>query len=138
MPPMAHEIAVKVRFYELDPYNHVNHSHYVQYFEVARIELLESVGFGLPRLQQLGRHIVVTGIATRFMRPAGSGDELVVHTEVVAIRRSTSQWRQRILRDGEVIATQVVDAAMTDAAGRPTRFLPELAAALHPYVVAGD
>lgn len=135
---MVHEITVKVRFYELDPYNHVNHSHYVQYFEVARIELLESVGFGLPRLQELGRHIVVTGITTKFLRPAGPGDELVVHTEVAAIRRSTSQWRQRILRTDEVMATQIVDAAMTDERGRPTRFLPELARALQPYIVDGD
>ena len=132
---MVHRRMIKVRFYELDPYNHVNHSHYVQYFEVARIELLESVGFGLACLEELGRHILVTGITTPFLKSAGPGDELELQTGVVAIRRSTSQWRQRILRDGEVVATQVVDAVMTDRDGRPTRFLPELVEALKPHLV---
>jgi len=44
---MAHRYPIKVRFYELDPYNHLNHASYVQYFEVGRVELLESIGFGL-------------------------------------------------------------------------------------------
>jgi acyl-CoA thioester hydrolase len=135
---MAHQVAVKVRFYELDPYNHVNHSAYIQYFEVARIELLEEVGFGLATLQELGRHIVVTGLTTRFLRPARAGDELTVETEVGEIRRATSRWHQRILRGDEVLATQVVDAAMTDVGGRPARFLPELAAALGPHLADGE
>ena len=41
---MAHRYPIKVRFYELDPYNHLNHASYVQYFEVGRVELLESIG----------------------------------------------------------------------------------------------
>lgn len=131
---MAHRYPVKVRFYELDPYNHLNHASYVQYFEVGRVELLESVGIGLAELQALGRHIVVTEIQTRFLKSAGPRDTLVVETEVVEIRRATTRWRQRLLRDDEVIATQIVQAAMTDTAGRPVRFDAELAAALAPHL----
>lgn len=130
---MKHRMSLRVRFYELDPYNHVNHSAYIQYFEAARVELLDAIGYGLPRLKELGLHIVVTGITTRFKRSAGPGDELVVETEVLAIRRASSQWGQRVLRGDEVVATQVIDAAITDTQGKPARFLPELAAALEPY-----
>ena len=42
---MSHVATINVRFYELDPYNHVNHSVYVQYCEVARVEWLTDVGF---------------------------------------------------------------------------------------------
>ena len=59
---MLHSQDIKVRFYEIDPYNHLNHSAYVQYFEVARIELLELVGYGMAELAAAGFHIVVTGI----------------------------------------------------------------------------
>ena len=130
---MAHRTSIKVRFYELDPYNHVNHSAYIQYFEVGRVELLDAVGFGLDAMQGGGRHIVVTGIETRFLRSAHPGDELTVETAVGEIRRATSTWNQRLLRGDEVIATQVVHAAMTDTTGRPTRFPAELADALTPY-----
>jgi acyl-CoA thioester hydrolase len=132
---MAHRYPIKVRFYELDPYNHLNHASYVQYFEVGRVELLESIGIGLAELQGLGRHIVVTEIHTRFLRSAGPHDTLVVETEVLEIRRATSRWRQRLMRGDEVIATQVVEAAMTDTTGKPVRFSSELAAALEPYRV---
>ena len=37
----AHRTTIRVRFYELDPYNHVNHSVYVSYFESARVEFVE-------------------------------------------------------------------------------------------------
>lgn len=118
---MPHRHDIKVRFYELDPYNHLNHSAYVQYFEVARIELLEEVGYGMPRMAELGFHIVVTGIHTRFLASAKAGDRVTVETEVGEIKRVTAQWRQRIMRGDQVLATQIVDAAFTRPGGRPTR-----------------
>lgn len=133
---MAFRSTMRVRFYELDPYNHLNHSVYIQYFEVGRIDLLEHVGFGLERLREIGFHIVVTALETKFLRSAGSHDSIVVETEVAEIRRATSTWSQRMLRDEAVIATQKVSAAATDIAGRPVRFPAELADALAPYRLA--
>ena len=126
---MIHRHPIKVRFYELDPYNHPNHSVYIQYFEVGRIELLDELGFGLSRLQELGCHLVVTQISTKFSRSAGPGDELVVETALGEMRRATSTWHQRILRGEEVIAEQEVSFAATDITGRPRRFPEGLAEA---------
>jgi acyl-CoA thioester hydrolase len=135
---MAHRHLLKVRFYELDPYNHVNHAAIIQYFEVGRVELLESIGFGLETMKSAGHHIVVTSIETRFLASAGPSDELIVETEVVEMRRATSTWRQRLLRGDEAIAAQTIHAAFTDTGGRPRRFPPELAAALEPHVVRDE
>ncbi len=134
---MVHLHPVKVRFYELDPYNHLNHSAYVQYFEVGRVELLEELGFGLATMKERGFHLVVTEINTRFLKSAGPHDELVVETGVHELRRASSTWRQRLLRGSEALATQRVTAAMTDTDGKPVRFAPELTAALQPYVADG-
>jgi len=60
---MSHRIPIKVRFYELDPYNHLNHATYVQYFEVGRVELLESIGSGLTTLQEQGIQIARRTVA---------------------------------------------------------------------------
>jgi acyl-CoA thioester hydrolase len=133
---MLHRHPVKVRFYELDPYNHLNHSSYIQYFEVGRVELLETLGFGLAAMQQRGYHLVVTEIHTRFLASAGPHDELVIETGVAELRRASSRWVQRLLRNHAVLATQTVTAAMTTTAGRPVRFLPELVDALEPYLQA--
>ena len=131
---MPHTTKIKVRFYELDPYNHLNHSVYVQYFEVARINLLESIGFGLDQMEQDGYRIVVTELDIKYVTSAGPRDELVIETDVIEMRRASARWRQHMLRGDEVIATQEISAATIDLAGKLMRFPAELAAALQPYM----
>lgn len=146
-PPHRHP--VKVRFYELDPYGHMNHSVYIQLFETGRIELLDSVGLGLHDLEIEGYRFVVSQIATKFSASAVGGDSLVVETEVLEIRRASSRWGQRIFRlpagtpadttekpgGEELLATQEVVAAVTGIKGRPTRFPDFMVARLTPYLV---
>ncbi len=130
---MAYETRIKVRFYELDPYNHLNHSAYIQYFETARIELLQDSGYDLVGMMETGMMIVVTDIQTRFFASAVTGDELLVETEVLEFKRVTSTWRQRLFRGEELIASQDLRAALLDLEGRPMRFPPEMIDALEPY-----
>ena len=128
---------IDVRFHELDPYGHVNHGVYLNYFEVARIELLDANGFGLPRLRELGFHLLVVEAHVRFLAPANEGDRLEVHSELADLRRASATWHQRLLRAGAVIATNAVRSAITDPEGRPTRAPQELVGALQRLVGAG-
>jgi YbgC/YbaW family acyl-CoA thioester hydrolase len=112
---------IKVRFYELDPYNHVNHTAYLGYFETARVEALASRGYGLDVMKEQGFQIVLVEMTARFHRPATLHEVLVIETEVVEIARASSRWRQRMSRHGEEIATLDVRAAFTDLDGRPVR-----------------
>ena len=100
---------------------------------MGRVEFLETVGFQLSHLQELGYHLVVTEIKTRFLRSAEAHDELVVETEVGEIRRATTTWRQRLLRGDEIVAQQEISFAVTDTEGKPVRFPDQLAAVLSPY-----
>ena len=128
-----HRISVTPRWYELDPYRHVNHAVYVQYFEIARIDLLDEVGFGIDEMADAGTNIVVTEIHTRFVAPATLGDDLLVETEVSEMRRASTVWNQRILRGGELIATQAITAAVLGPSGRPKRISEEFKAAVTVY-----
>lgn len=130
---MPHVTSLKVRFYELDPYDHVNHAAYIQYFEVARIELLDSVGMNLTTMQSRGFQLVVTDLKIRYLAPAGSGDVLTIETDVSELRRASTVWRQRMLRGDELMAEQEIVAAVTNLGGRPVRSPPELAAALSTF-----
>ena len=131
----AHRFDLKVRFYELDPYGHLNHSAYVQFFETGRVELLEEVGLDLEPLAARGYRFVVNRIETSFDRPVRAGETITVETEVVEFRRASSVWRQRLLRGDEVVARQQLRAAITNAGGRPVRVPTEVAQALAPYFV---
>jgi len=127
---MVHETTVKVRFADLDPYDHVNHARYFTYFESARIELLEELGFGMKRLSHEGYQLVLTDLEARFHAPAGLGDILTVHTEVAEVRRATARWRQWATRDGETVMSLEVGAAFLSSDGRPTRMPPGFAEAM--------
>lgn len=128
-----------VRFSELDPYGHVNHSRYVQYFEAGRVEALAEVGMGLDTLQrELGLTLVVVEIRTRFVRSAHLGQVLTVESGLTAVGRVKASWRQRVLRDGELVATQDMVSGCLTTEGRPARFPPAMVEALEPYRVDAD
>lgn len=129
---------LRVRFYELDPYGHVNHATYLQYFEAARVAWLEDVGCGLDRLLAEQQQLVVTAVATRFVAPAVLGDQLVIETGLVEKGRVRTQWGQRAHRDGQTIATQRVNFAVTNTAGRPVRIPPVLHDAMASFDVGTD
>lgn len=117
--------SLKVRFYELDPYNHVNHTNYFAYFETARIEYLNEMGWGLDALKEQGWQFVVVEISARFLAAARYGQDLTIHTWVESAGRVKSTWRQTMLRGGEEVAHITVTAAFTDLDGRPRRLPPE-------------
>ncbi len=129
----AHRCKVKVRFYELDPYGHLNHSVFVQYFETARIELLEEAGLDLESLDQRGCRFVVNRIETSFLRSVHAGDVVEVRTDVLEMRRASSRWRQRMYKGDQLVANQIVRAAICDSAGKPTRTPEYLANGLTSY-----
>ena len=124
----VHVTSVKVRFYELDPYDHVNHTNYFSYFETARIEYLAEMGWGLDVMKAQGWQMVVVEAHARFLAAARYGEELTIHTWVEDVGRVKSTWQQTMTRhDGEV-ARLTITAAFTDLAGHPRRIPNEFAA----------
>jgi acyl-CoA thioester hydrolase len=118
---IEHSTTIVVRFGDLDPYDHVNHARYFTYFESARIELLEEMGFGMDVMKSQGFQIVLVEVTARFHKPAVLHDRLTIETAVLEVARSTTRWRQQATRGGDLIASLEVRAAFTDAGGAPVR-----------------
>jgi acyl-CoA thioester hydrolase len=123
----VHTTSLKVRFYELDPYDHVNHTNYFSYFETARIEYLAEMGWGLDRMKDQGWQLVVVEAHARFLAAARYGEELTIHTWVEDVGRVKSTWQQTMRRGKEEVARLTITAAFTDLEGHPTRIPPEFA-----------
>ena len=134
---MAHESVVRARFSDLDPYNHVNHARYLSYFEMARVDLLEEMGFSMARLAEMGLQIVLAEANIRYYTPARLGDEIRVTTRVREVRRASTRWSQRAEVGSEPVATLEVKAAFVDLRGKPQRTPEGFAEATLPYRVAG-
>lgn len=131
---MPHSHKVKVRFYELDPYGHLNHSAYVQLFETGRIEMLEQVGLALNEIEKNNFRFVVSQIETAFLKPVEAGSFLTIETEILEMRRASSLWWQQIMDENDVVATQRVRVAITNRDGKPIRAPQQIIEALTPFL----
>ncbi|MBH28813.1 MAG: hypothetical protein CL520_01345 [Actinobacteria bacterium] len=119
----AHSTTIVPRFGELDPYNHVNHAAYVAYFEAARCVALDEIEMSLADLSERGLQIVVTHLDVKFREPATARDILTVETQIVELKRVSSTWRQRIIResDGKGLVEAELTLGVCDMSGKPTR-----------------
>jgi YbgC/YbaW family acyl-CoA thioester hydrolase len=118
---VSHTTTITVRFADLDPYGHVNHARYLTYFESARVEMLDSVGYGMMRMKREGFQIVLVEVSVRFLAASGLHDELTITTDLLESGRASTRWRQQAAIDGRLIAELEARAAFTDADGRPIR-----------------
>jgi len=116
-------LQLKVRHYELDPYGHVNHAHYVHYFEAARIEALEALGLSLPEMRRQGYVIFAVELNVKYLAPARARDTLWIQE----IREAASR---------RLLVTAAVTGAFATEDGRPARapesFREKLSALLVP------
>jgi acyl-CoA thioester hydrolase len=131
---MAHLTPIRVRFSEVDPYGHVNHAVYVTWFEVARTEALRDLGIRLVGEGASDFRFVVSELEVKF-RSSVMPDELVtVESSIIELRGASSRWRQRVLRDGAVLAEGSVRIGLVDSAGRVTRMPDDMRTALAPLL----
>ena len=119
----THVTEHRVRFHELDPYDHVNHAMYVTYFEIGRVDALDQIGLGLDVLKVQGYQFVITQLSVRFRQAATAGEDLQILTSVTKFGRASTAWTQEIRRAAtdDLIATAEVTVAVTGADGKPTR-----------------
>lgn len=130
---MPHVTTIVVRFADLDPYDHVNHARYLTYFESARIEMLDEMGYGMAAMKRDGFQIVLVELTARFHAPATFHDRLEITTSVGEIRRSTTSWSQAARLGETPMASLDVKAAFTNREGRPIRAPEGFAAAAERF-----
>jgi acyl-CoA thioester hydrolase len=79
----AAEVAIKVPFFDVDPMRIVWHGHYVKYFEIARCELLDKIGYGYKEMEQSGFGWPVIELHVRYLKSAILGQDLICTAKIV-------------------------------------------------------
>jgi len=117
--------AVRVYYEDTDAGGVVYHSHYLNFFERARTEMLRDLGVSQAALkEEHGLIWVVLDIRVEFKHAARLDDLLLVTCELAWIRGVRYGFRQRMMRksDGALVATADVTAVMLHAHNhRPAR-----------------
>jgi acyl-CoA thioester hydrolase len=96
--PEAHA-AIKVPFFDVDPMRIVWHGHYVKYFEIARCELLNKIGYGYREMEQSGFGWPVIDLRVRYLKPALLGQDLICTARIV-------EYEHRLKIDYEIRCAQ--------------------------------
>jgi acyl-CoA thioester hydrolase len=107
-----------------DANGHANNIAYVRWMQDAAVAHAEAVGCAAATAA-LGATWVVRSHKIEYKRPAYVGEELVVRTWVVDVRRVASLRKYEVVRGEELLATGETEWVFVDAAtGRPRR-IPE-------------
>lgn len=119
--PTEHQIEIRVRYEETDAQGHVHHSNYLNYFEVARGEMLRESGCSYRELEDSGLILVVVKATCEYKRGAKFDDLLTVKTKLIKSKGASIVHRYEIF-NGDVLACKgETTVASIDREGRVKR-----------------
>ncbi|HEX4095848.1 MAG TPA: tol-pal system-associated acyl-CoA thioesterase [Caulobacteraceae bacterium] len=127
-----HLLPVRVYYEDTDFTGVVYHANYLRYFERGRSDFLRLRGISHTELRarQTPIAFVVRRMEIDFAKAARIDDALVVRTVYEALQGARVRIRQRIERDGEIIASAAVEVACIRLDGRPVKPPRDIVAAL--------
>lgn len=104
--PEVFEMSRKVEWRDIDPGGHVNNSVYFSYLDECGMQIAEAYGWPWKRMKEENFAIVARNHRIQYRIPAVLGDELIIKTWIVKVRRSTGVRFYAIYRasDGALIA----------------------------------
>jgi len=76
------ETQIRVRYSETDRMSFVYYGHYAQYFEVARVEAMRSMGITYKKMEEGGFLLPVIEYSIKYFKPAFYDDLLTIKTKI--------------------------------------------------------
>ncbi len=142
---MANEIAIngtyrnaeispyrhRVRYHELDAQGMVHPSHYMNWIENARLDLLEQIGLGLKQMENMEILMPMLSNSIEYYSPVKFDDMIVISTKVTSYDGKQIEIAYRIFdeKTGENYAMAKSKHFFTNKSGVPIslgRIYPEL------------
>ena len=117
---------LRVRYAETDKMGVVYYANFLVWFEVARTDLLRSLGWSYRDMEMAGVSLPVIEAHCEYRRPARYDDEIEVRTEGQMVSAIRMKFSYTVIRrdDGSVAADGYTVHAAVNPEGRPCR-LPE-------------
>lgn len=126
----ACETHLRVRYAETDQQGVAYHANYLVWMEVARTDLLASVGFPYRALEEAGVFFAVVEASCRYHGAARYDDEVRIATRVRNLRSRSVVFEYELTVTGEPVASGSTTLVALDRQRRPRRIPAEIARAL--------
>lgn len=78
----THSTKVRVRYGETDQMGYVYYGNYAEYYEVARVEMLRSLGMDYAGMENSGVMMPVLELNCKYIKPALYDQELTIKTTI--------------------------------------------------------
>ena len=118
----THLFPLRVYFEDTDVAGIVYYANYLRFIERARSDMLRLIGVDQRGALEDGEGVyAVAELNVKYRSPAKLGDDLLVVTDIEAVRGASVLIHQRVMRGDELLADARVTAAFLTADGRPRR-----------------
>lgn len=114
---------IRVPYADTDAMSVVYHCNYIKYFEVARGELMRSMGYAYRKMEEEGVMLPVIECACRYKVPAVYDDEILVKAVITETKGATITIRYEARRktDGVLLVDGMTRHAVTTTDFKPVR-----------------
>lgn len=121
---MKHTIEIEPRYSETDQMGVIYHGNYFSYFEIARTNLFEVIGYSYRRIEDEGIILPVTEANCRYKKAIKYGETIMVEAEIDFIKRVTIGFNYKIYSkaDNELLAIGFTHHGFVTKDLKPIRF----------------
>ena len=112
---------LRVRYEETDQMGVVYHAKYFNWFEVARIQLLDEIGIPYKELEKEGYFLPVLSCSAIFKHPAHFDDRLIIKLEISLASLLRLKVAYEVWRKDLMIATGTTEHAFISKDGKVIR-----------------
>lgn len=98
---MIGESRIPVRYAETDRMGVVYHANYLLYFEVARTEFLEKLGYPYSRIEEEGLMAPVLDVQLSYGSSLTYGDVAIVRTKVTEVTPVKTVYSYEVYKEGQ-------------------------------------
>jgi len=128
-------IKLRVRYGETDQMGYVYYGNYAEFYEVARVEMLRSLGLSYKEMEESGIMLPVAELHCKYLKPAKYDQEISIKVIIDELPGVKIHFRYELYNESEELlntgATTLVFVRMKT--GRPCFPPKDFMAKLKPY-----
>jgi acyl-CoA thioester hydrolase len=128
----THTTRVRVRYGETDQMGYVYYGNYAEYYEVARVEMLRSLGMSYASMESSGVMMPVLELNCKYIKPALYDQEITIKTTIHDLPGVRIHFKYELFNEAEELinlgATTLVfvDMAKNRPCAPPENFMEKL------------
>ena len=87
--PLETYFDMEVAFFDVDSYRIVWHGNYPKYFEIARCQLLEKIGYPYQKMEESRYFFPVIDLQCRYVKP-------IVFKQKIRVKATLKSWQNKL------------------------------------------